>query len=473
MTGRMPRLLAYLLAATLLLSLSGTVLAEGQDVPGATESEDAGYADRLFDTSFVHSVDIVIPDESWTDLLKNPQNKTKYTADVTIDGESFQNVSFATKGNSSLYLVASEGSARYSFKINFGKNQKGQTCFGLNKISLSNSFSDATYMKDFLCYELFRKIGVYAPLCSFGWITVNGENHGLYLLTEDMSESFLNRVYSGEGVLFKPEAEGYALNAEMVESGNLIPSDPEVKGADLKYTDDSFESYSDIFGNNETKAKNEDKKAVIAALKGLSDGGELERFLDTDEIIRYFAVHNFVLNYDSITGPMLHNYYLYESAGKLAILPWDYNGAFGKFLSILGHEYSTDATALVNIGIDSPLLGTAEDAVPIWKWILENEEYREKYHAVMDQFIRECFESGAFMDEIDAVYDMIFPYVQKDPTAFYSAEQFTAACDMMKLFLKHRAESVRLQLDGGLAAVSGLQVPDDRVSASDINMDEL
>ena len=473
MTGRMTRLLSALLSAILLLSVPGAALAENPDAPAASDPEDAGYAGRLFDTSYVHTVDIIISEEDWADLLKNPLDKTKYSVSVAIDGETLHDVSFATKGNSSLYMVEGEGSSRYSFKINFGKNQKGQTFFGLNKLSLSNGFDDPTYMKDYFCYGLFRKMGVNAPLCSFGWVTVNGEDRGLYLLTEDMSESFLSRVYDGEGVLYKPEAEGYALNTEMVESGNLIPSDLNVKGADLKYTDDALESYSDIFDNNETKAKDDDKTALIAALKGLSEGSGLDSYLDTDEIIRYFAVHNFVLNYDSITGPMLHNYYLYEHAGKLSVLPWDYNGAFGKFLPVLGHPYSEDPTSLVNMGIDSPLLLTTEEAVPIWKWIMENESYRSQYHDVLDQLIREFFESGAYAEEIDSVYELILPYVQTDPTAFFTPEQFTAACGTLKRFLRCRTESVRLQLDGSLATVSELQVAGDRIDASDICLGDL
>ena len=48
-----------------------------------------------------------------------------------------------------------------------------------------------------------------------------------------------------------------------------------------------------------------------------------------EEVIRYFVVHNFVCNGDSYTGTMIHNYYLYEEDGRLSMLPWDYNLAYG------------------------------------------------------------------------------------------------------------------------------------------------
>ena len=66
-----------------------------------------------------------------------------------------------------------------------------------------------------------------------------------------------------------------------------------------------------------------------------------------DEVLRYFVVHDYVCNGDSYTGSMVHNYYLHESDGKLSMIPWDYNLAFGGF-------NGGDATATVNAPIDDP-----------------------------------------------------------------------------------------------------------------------
>ena len=42
--------------------------------------------------------------------------------------------------------------------------------------------------------------------------------------------------------------------------------------------------------------------------------------MDVDNILKYMAVHTFVVNDDSLSGTMAHNYYLYEYNGKLNIL---------------------------------------------------------------------------------------------------------------------------------------------------------
>ncbi len=334
-------------------------------------ADSASYSQDLFDTSYVHEMNVELSEEDWKDLLANPLKKTKYTATVTIDGNKVENVSFATKGNTSLSQVASSDSDRYSFKINFGKNVKGQTYQGLDKLNLNNIMSDATYMKDYLSYMIMREAGVNASLTSYVSLSVNGKLHGLYIAIEDVSDSFLKRNYgSADGALYKPETEqldnagnapnqmaspnGAGENATMpsqsadasapseggqMPQGNMQPpqgdgqnqppSMPQggmqpssgdgqmpqggppgmggsSKGADLVYSDDSRDSYSDIFDNEENDVSEDDEKKMIAAIKALNSGENLEQYWNMDEIIRYFVAHNFVLNYDSYTGNMLH-----------------------------------------------------------------------------------------------------------------------------------------------------------------------
>ena len=83
------------------------------------------------------------------------------------------------------------------------------------------------------------------------------------------------------------------------------------QGADFVYIDDDPASYSDIFEHRKTDGGRKDDEAVIESLKILQRGTDLEKGLDTHEIIRYFAVHNFVLNYDGYTGQELHNIPIY------------------------------------------------------------------------------------------------------------------------------------------------------------------
>lgn len=562
-------------------SLNSLKLNSSEDIASSSQtteasrtsnSDSAEYESKLFDTSYVHNINIDIAESDWSDLKENPLEKTKYDVDITIDGEEFSNVAFSTKGNTSLSSIASdEDNDRYSFKVNFGKYVEGQTYYGLNKLNLNNIYADATYMKDYLSYEIFRQAGVDSPLVSYVWLTVNGEDHGLYIAIEDISESYLDRTQDGEGELYKPETEQLS-NMDKVGGGDMkkpemgedttmpegfeppegaappdgensekrgkggrpdmgggfsgmpedltmpermempsMPADGEMpdfsggempdfaeggmpgefgsssSGASLSYTDDEISSYSDIFDNSVTDADEESNQRVIAALKALSEGSDLESCIDTDEVIRYFAAHNFVLNYDSYTGNMLHNYYLYENDGKLSMLPWDYNLAFGgmgggfgggkeagsKSEKSFDKDSFSDATSLVNTGIDTPLSGADADSRPMWSWISENEEYLEKYHEVYNELLTNYFESGEFEKQIDAIYEMILPYVEKETSAFYTADEFKTGYKTLKQFCLLRAESIRAQLDGELSADTSKQNDSDKISASDIKISDM
>lgn len=128
------------------------------------------------------------------------------------------------------------------------------------------------------------------------------------------------------------------------------------------------------------------------------------------------------------------------------------------------------ATALVNCGVDSPLSGASNESRPMWALIAENDECLSAYHAAYDKLLKEYFESGEFEKQFDKLVGMIRPFVKKDPSAFYTAEEFEAGVDMLKSFCLKRAESIRLQIDGKLAAVTGEQNEADRVDASDIDI---
>ena len=44
-----------------------------------------------------------------------------------------------------------------------------------------------------------------------------------------------------------------------------------------------------------------DQTRLIASLKQLSTGENLEEVVDIDEVLRYFVAHNFVVSFDSYT----------------------------------------------------------------------------------------------------------------------------------------------------------------------------
>jgi spore coat protein CotH len=235
-------------------------------------------------------------------------------------------------------------------------------------------------------------------------------------------------------------------------------------GADLVYTDDEIDSYSQIFDNAVTSTSKSDEKRVIAALKNLNSSTDLETYVDVDEVLRYFAANTALVNLDSYVSSMKHNYYLYEEDGQISILPWDFNLAFGAY-------GISDASDAVNFPIDTPVAsGVSLEERPLIGVLLENEEYTELYHAYLEQIATE-FYGESFTERITAIDALIGDYVESDPTAFYTYDEYQTAIQTLAEYGDLRAESILGQLNGTIPSTEEGQTedPDLLVDASGLN----
>lgn len=551
------KICCVVLAITLLL----TVLFVNAESFGIQKAASVlGYEGTLFDTSTVHTINIIMDD--WDEFIVNCKNEEYYSCAVVIDNEAYKNVAIRAKGNTSLTQVESYGNNRYSFKIEFDHYDSTKNYYGLDKLCLNNLIQDNTYMKDYLTYQMMAQMGVASPLCSYANIMVNGEDWGFYLAVESIEESFLQRNYGKNyGELYKPDSQsmgGGRGNGEKFNMDDFIGQDNESETSDnttnagntqqtvpegsrggnlvnpsadrqmpggmqggrmsggmqggqisdgmqdgqmpdgmqsgqmsgnmqngkmhggdkggmangsddvlLKYIDDNIDSYANIFNNAKTDISDSDKERLIAALKKLSSGEELTDTVAIEKVIRYFVVHNFVLNFDSYTGSMIHNYYLYEKDGQMQMIPWDYNLAFG------GFESADGATNLVNYPIDSPVSGGNAEDRPMLAWIFANEEYTQLYHQCFAEFISEYFDSGYFGEMIDRVSSMIAPYVEKDPTKFCTYEEFETGISTLKKFCLLRAESISGQLEGTIGSTSDTQENNTLIDVGDLQISDM
>lgn len=239
----------------------------------------------------------------------------------------------------------------------------------------------------------------------------------------------------------------------------------------LQYTDDDPASYSNIFENAKTDVSEADQQRLIAALKALSEGDTSA--VDQQAVIRYLAVHNFLCNDDSYTGSMVHNYYLYEKDGALSMLPWDYNLAFGGF-GMGGGGFSAGATSTVNQPIDSPVTGGELSSRPILSWIFADETATAAYHDAYRSFMDAAFTSSWFEQEIDRVSAMIDPYVENDPTAFCTYQEFQTGVAALREFCLLRAQSVQGQLEGTIPSTTeGQRNTDALVDASHLTLSDM
>lgn len=234
-------------------------------------------------------------------------------------------------------------------------------------------------------------------------------------------------------------------------------------GSNLNYSDDELDSYSTIWEGEITSTSKGDHRRVVTALKNISEGNDIEKYLDVDNILKYMAVHTFAVNMDSLSGSMAHNYYLYEYDGQLNIFPWDYNLSFGG-MSMGG---SSDGSSVVNDAIDTPFSGTK-----FFDALLENEEHLEIYHSYLQQLVDEYVDGGRLEEVYNRIRSQIDSLVETDPTAFYTYDEYLVAAPMLLKTIQLRAESVAGQLDGSIPSTDNGQSQDSSslIDASEIDI---
>ncbi|NFN87334.1 spore coat protein CotH [Clostridium sporogenes] len=453
----------------------------------------------VLDKNSITQIDIKIDESDWQWLLKNATDEEYRKADVTINGETFTNVGVRPKGNSSLTSVANDSTTdRYSLKIDFGQYIKGQTYHGIKKLALNNNISDTTYMKEYLSYDMYKFLEIPTPEYSYSNIKINDESWGLYLGVEVIDERYIEKNY-GElaGNLYKPETMGIGANkGEKKQDMSQMPNDPNMpdntgketpnnkqvndkksdgqapenldnndqnntnengekdnkqgmpggmggnsNGANLKYTDNNIDSYSALRDSAVFKTTTDkDFEKVIKMIKNLNNGTNLKKYLNVEEILKYFAVNTFLVNLDSYSGGMYHNYYLYEKNGVCEILPWDLNMSFAGF-SV------SNGTKAINFPIDSPVTGNLENAPLIGK-LLEVDEYKELYHEYLEKLANEYFNNGTFANSVANIDKLISSYVKTDATAFFTYKEYKNSIPELLTFGKDRTKSVLAQLSG-------------------------
>jgi len=403
------RLAASALSLTLATASFGwTPIAAPAYVAADDSASSAPAYASLFQGDNIINVNVTIDEEDWESILASPLDKEYKSVSVDIDGNKLDNVGFSTKGNMTLSSVASmDDSDRYSFRLKFDKYDKTQTLLGLDKIVLNNNYTDPSYLREYLHYEALRNIGLDVPMTAFVNLYINGERFGFYTGVEAIDDSYLERNYGEDyedGVLYDTEEKSYL---QYEESGD-------------------YSTITEDLGTDEDKAK---LKNFIQTLNDMPEGekGDIESVLDVDSALKYIAGNVVFGNYDSYNGDKGHNYMLYGNAdGKFTVVPWDFNMSFGGYSGGGGGRSAgaSGTTANVNattVSVDEPVLGIDMDSVPMIGKLLAVPEYKAKYLEYVNELVDDM---EGIQDRIAELSDLIRPYVEADPTKFYTLEQF-------------------------------------------------
>lgn len=375
---------------SLLLFISACQIESSNFLPLSGESQDYG---GIFSQGKITEINVEIEESDWNDLVENAKEETYYSVDLTINGKTITNVGFRAKGYSSLITVADSESNRYGFRVKLDKYMDDQTINGLDTFVLNASFADPSYMREYLTYAASAHLGVMTPNLAYTKLSINGEFFGLYLAIEAYDDSFVERYTdSKDTVLYKADSESCTLTL-----------DDDTSGFDVKYGED--DDYSNI-------------KQLIRVLNETTEDNkeQLEEILDIDSVLKAIAVNTVMGNYDSYSGSKAHNYYLLYENGKFSYIGWDYNMSIGGF--------SEDNGASVTVDINEPIYNVELSQRPLIEKLLAIDEYKATYLSYVQALI-DYFDN--FETQVDEIAQLIREYVEIDPTAFYTIEDFEAS----------------------------------------------
>lgn len=362
------------------------------------DAKEGRYNAYFLDTE-LQTVSIDIDQDNLNYLLQNAdQEPYVMTTSVTIGDTTLGWCGLRTKGNYTLWHAYADnpGSDRFSFTVNFGKYitkadyGEKQNFYGCEKISFNNFFFDKSMMKEFFALKLMDEMGLPTPQYGLAKLYINGDYYGVYFMVEALDETILEQHWN--------------LDSKQISDYLVKPTGTKLQYNDVaknqaclwEYDEETYQDVEAMLPTVMEWVRRLNKLSNGTDFNGNAidiNGGEylelLEKVLDLDEVVKYFAVASWLCQTDNMFVNQ-QNFGLYISeAGVATLLPWDYDLSFGCY-------YPSTAEATANYPLDvmyqlDRRRNTDEKAAstrlyaqyPLFNVIYQNDALMEQYHGYM------------------------------------------------------------------------------------------
>ncbi|MEM9822252.1 MAG: CotH kinase family protein, partial [Bacteroidota bacterium] len=367
------------------------------------------FGQDLYDVHRVIEIKLRFAEPDWEqhlDSLKQVGNDDRMLATLQLNGEQFDSVGVRYKGNSSYYNVRNAQSSKLPFNIKINHLIKDQELKGGYKtLKLSNVFRDPSFLREVISYEIARDY-MAAPKANYAHVYINDRYMGLYNCTESVDKAFLEKHFGhGKGTLVKCDPTWHAKQPKSCPKGDK---------ASLMYLGDDPECYQSLY---ELKSKNgwEDLIDLTKVLN--KDVENIEKILNIDQVLWMHAFNNVMVNLDSYTGRLCHNYYLFkDSFGLFHPVLWDMN------LSLGGFRFDGTGTSLSTEKMQklSPFVHYKSPNRPLISQVLQNSLYRKVYIAHMRTILGEYFANEKYLSRMQQIQQSIDFHVNRDTNKLYT-----------------------------------------------------
>ena len=344
----------------------------------------------LYDTSVLRTFNITFADANWEQLLRaNYASETLLEADLEIDGEVYEDVGVRIRGNTS-YVGLPNGSQKFSLKIKMDFVDEDQELLGYDTVNLNNAFTDPTFCRE-VVYNNYVAQFIPHPRANHALVTINGENWGVYVNTQQPDKDMLRDYFEDE-------------------DGVRIKCANNPNGPGLRYFGTNQSSYSAYEIQNDGGLA-DPWAELIEASNVVTNGDplnwetEIDPIFAVDPSIWSLVCENMLSDDDSYVNKGC-DFMTYQNPidGRMHLLQRDANETFK------GESWSY----VLNFGSSTK---------PVLSNVLDAPELRQRYMAHYRTILQDM-SWDTFGPEFLALRDMIDPYVQADPKRLYGYDDF-------------------------------------------------
>lgn len=225
---------------------------------------------------------------------------------------------------------------------------------------------DASLIRDYLNYNLTRKLGQYATRTQFCEVIINGDYRGLYVLQEKIKDGS-NRVNIEK--IEEEDTEGVNLTG-----GYITKADKTTGGDPVAWSMESYVGWTDFIHElpkpeDVTEAQNDYIHAQFLSLETTTaeDNADISTgypsIIDIPSFIDFMVMNEFTSNVDAY---QFSTYFHKDRGGKLRAGPvWDFNLSLG--LDVFGDRSKTDVWQFSN---------EDNEGAKFWTDLFENDTYK-------------------------------------------------------------------------------------------------
>jgi len=302
----------------------------------------------------------------------------EFIVEGTSYGDKFEPGQFTFQQGGS----GSRSHAKPGYNIKF----ENGSLFGVKSLRIRSSMRDPTYIREKLGSDMLNKIGVPTTNAAHINMEVNGEDLGMYILTNKLKKDFMKKFFDDKNTKTLYECKTAASRFE----NNSVAKQC------INTNDDSDNAQDEIIAFNN-------------AVNNATSFEDLEKIIDVDFFLRAVAFEFITIAWDGFLC-LGHNYFLYKRKdGKWVYLLNDFDQVFGQNISSLIFTMMVPDRSYIpsedQINIPNIALRDIDNDHKLLKYLIYDDDTR--FRKVLGEIVKEVFNPKILIPRVDELAELI------------------------------------------------------------------